>query len=283
MTALTTYRDTKRMGDDVHPTIYSYPIADNVKIFKGSMVGINAAGQAIPASTSAVKVVGIAEASIDNTILGHVAAMFDVPVRAGTFKLVNGAGVDALTVADLGNPCYALDDQTLNRTSANGTRPYAGIVKKVEASGVYVQIDIGGEFNPALDIMLVAAADLRTSQYFIVKVDSAGKAALAAAGDAAVGVLQNAPNASEIAIVRVAGRTKIVTAATPAAGSLVASDAAGKAKAASLAVTNTSDAGGATDALLGSNVIAMLLATGVADTAVAAVIMHMGASPTTPG
>jgi hypothetical protein len=58
MTALSSYRDTKRMGDDVIPTVFDLLVADNVHLFKGAIVGL-AGGYAAPAGATCSKVVGI--------------------------------------------------------------------------------------------------------------------------------------------------------------------------------------------------------------------------------
>jgi hypothetical protein len=131
------------------------------------------------------------------------------------------------------------------------------------------------------DISLVAAADLSASQYFAVKVDSNGKAALAGAGEQAIGVVQNDPTAAQTATVRIGGVTKMKAGATIAAGARVAVDAAGKAKTAVASSVNTSDAGGATDAVVGSHVFGVALE-GASDGDIFAVcITQSGGVPTT--
>lgn len=82
----------------------------------------------------------------------------------------------------------------------------------------------------AVKITLVAAADLSAAQYKFVKLDSTGKAAaIAAATDLPIGVLQNAPKAGEEAEVLVAGGTKIVLGGTVAIGATVSPKADGTA------------------------------------------------------
>jgi hypothetical protein len=142
MTALTTYRDTKRMGDDVHPDILEIKAADNVHIFKGAIVGL-AGGYAAPAGAACSKVVGIAESEVDNTQPGHAVGAKSVRVRQGTFKVGNGAAADALAIADVGSLCYAADDQTVAKT-AGANLPVAGTVIQVDADGVWVQMYLEG-------------------------------------------------------------------------------------------------------------------------------------------
>ena len=77
-------------------------------------------------------------------------------------------------------------------------------------------------------ISRVAAADLTTSQFLLMNIDSAGKAALAGAASRAVGVLQNNPDIAQAATVGIYGVTKVVAGAIVAAGADLQSDAAGK-------------------------------------------------------
>ncbi len=81
-------------------------------------------------------------------------------------------------------------------------------------------------------ISLIAGADLSSSQFYIVKIDgSTGKAILASsAGEAVVGVLQNAPKAGQAALICVSGVTKVKAGAAFATyGLRVQATAAGKA------------------------------------------------------
>ena len=81
------------------------------------------------------------------------------------------------------------------------------------------------------DLSFKAAADLRTNQYNFVKLDANGNVVLcSAAGEKAIGVLQNKPNTGETAVVRVLGLSKLVASAAIAAGDFVATTAAGLGK-----------------------------------------------------
>lgn len=82
-------------------------------------------------------------------------------------------------------------------------------------------------------ISLPAGADLSSSQYCFVKVNSSGQAVLAAtAGEAVIGVLQNKPTSGQAAIVCVGGESKVVigNGGSVTAGDLVATDASAQAK-----------------------------------------------------
>jgi hypothetical protein len=130
--------------------------------------------------------------------------------------------------------------------------------------------------------ILVAGADLTTHQYKLVKVNSSGKVVLAGLGEAILGVLQNAPNTDQAAEVQVDGVSKAVASGVIAAGDLLASDAAAKLKVAVKGRTDTSDAGAATDPLIGSHVIGVALEAAAADgNRITILLQHMGAVPTT--
>ena len=95
--------------------------------------------------------------------------------------------------------------------------------------------------NNAVKITLPAGADLSAKQYYFVKVNSSGNAVLcAAATDAPIGVLQNAPISGAEASVLVVGGTKLVAGAAIAAGIKIGTDSAGKADA-KVAGTDTTE------------------------------------------
>jgi hypothetical protein len=82
----------------------------------------------------------------------------------------------------------------------------------------------------------IAAADLSSSKYCIVKLDTNGKAAIATlATDNIIGVLQNKPKAGEAAIVRFLGTTKVQASTGITLGAFVTATAAGQ------GVTTTTD------------------------------------------
>ena len=283
MTALAAARNTPAMGDQPIAKNLSIPVAAAKKIFQGSLVMGDVAGRATPAAaiTTADQVcMGRASETVDNS--SGSAGALNVPVQTGVFRFANSGTTDALTIADRHRLCFAADDQTVARTSNGGRRAIAGRVVDVDSDGVWVEVGVAAPHQSnGLDIHLVAAADLSAKTGFLVKVDSNGKAALAGAGEAACGVLVNAPVADAIAIVRIYGTALIVAAGAHAKGALLTADANGKAVAATTGKTNTSDAGAAADPLIASHVAAVSLETGVADTLTSCLVLPMGAVPTT--
>ena len=139
-----------------------------------------------------------------------------------------------------------------------------------------------GTQDPGIDVTKLAAADLRTKQFYFVKLDSNGKVALcSAAGERAYGVLQNKPNTDEAAVVRVFGRSYVVAGGTIAAAGMIKTDANGKAAAAAAGTVNTSDAGAANDPVIGSYVLGEAEEAMVANDIAEMMVRPLGAVPTT--
>lgn len=272
MTALAANFPRKRVGDNVlNPLRLAMPLAAAVHVYQGALVALNQAGTLVPASADpTLFVVGVSEEEKDNTN-GAASALSTVP-RRGTFPFTNSASTDAITGADVGRPCFVVDDTTVARTNPIGLRPVAGTVAGIDASGA-VLVEVGAPVSAlgAADMLIVAGADLSTTgQNRFVALDSAGAVVLAAtAGQAALGVLLNAPASGAIAIVRRRGLCRMLFEGVVTEGQLIAvAVTTGRAK---VAVTTKCDASGAsaTAALTGSFVMGMCLeeSTGAGDLA----------------
>lgn len=246
MTALAAPRNTKQMNAPDVDVCSLYCPLDVVKVFKGGLVGINAAGFLVPATSGSdkqIKIVGVVggiEEIYDNTA-GAQGAM-SVKVDRGCFQLVNSATTDAITQADQGRIVYAVDDQTVARTPALGARPPAGRVVQVDTDGVWIDTTDTIESEHIIEILMLATADLSAKQFWFVKNDNANGVVVCAAGEDALGVVQNAPAAAAMAIVRTFGKTRCIAQAAIAQGAFVASDTLGKAKTA-LRLTQATGAG----------------------------------------
>jgi hypothetical protein len=115
------------------------PLAAAAVIYAGTMVALNAAGNAVPASdTAALRVIGRAEESVDNS--AGAAADLSVTVKPGIFQYQNDA-TNAITKANVGKPAYVFDDNTVANTSTH--KVVAGIVVRVDAEGVFINIGSG--------------------------------------------------------------------------------------------------------------------------------------------
>jgi hypothetical protein len=149
MANATASRNTKEYGQDVWPSLYSFPVAASKKIFARTMVGLNASGNCLSAGDpTAVKVVGVLdEPDIDNSS-GAAGAVTAKRVRNGVFFFANSAGADAITVANVGQICYVVDDQTVALTDNNGSRLVAGIITVVDPNDGVGVLFLNEEISP---------------------------------------------------------------------------------------------------------------------------------------
>jgi hypothetical protein len=132
--ALAANRNTVDKGFDPLPHFASIPVADNVHIYSGSLVGLDSAGRARPMAVAATTPVciGLAEEEVDNTLVGHTAGGKSVRIKCGVFAFDNDTGT-AVTNALRGKVCYAKDDYTVSGDSTS--RAIAGVVFDVPAAG----------------------------------------------------------------------------------------------------------------------------------------------------
>jgi len=134
MTATTTTREAKRKDGE----IISYPMAA-VKIPKGALVNINAAGYATNASDTAGETfAGVAYETVDNS--AGSAGDFEIRVETtGTFVFVDGGSNGAQT--DVGVAFKISDNQTVT-DAATSNNITAGIaVESISATSVRIRID----------------------------------------------------------------------------------------------------------------------------------------------
>lgn len=136
MVALTSDRNTPQSLGDIRQG----PVAAAQRIFAGALVMRNASGNLVKA-TAATGLVGVgrAEERVDNS--AGAAGDAQLRFRPGTFRFANSTAADAITEADIGAVCYAVDDQTVAKTNGTNTRSPAGLIDMVDSSGVWVRID----------------------------------------------------------------------------------------------------------------------------------------------
>ena len=113
------------------------PVADNVVIYKGALVCVDTAGYARPGRASTTDIcVGVAQKTVDNTILGHTAGTLFVTVRDDLVAyFTSGTSADLIANASVGLPCYVMDDQTVGLTTGSSTRIAAGNIYWVNEAG----------------------------------------------------------------------------------------------------------------------------------------------------
>lgn len=288
MTALA--RDTVRRGKTLAGVLtalmFAMPLAAATRTYQGSMVALNTSGYVVKASADpTLRIIGVDEAGADNSA-GSAGDVTCTPTR-GAFYFVNSASTDAITDSDLGRYAFVVDDNTVARTSAYGARPVAGRILGVDDFGVLVEVGAGLEGSATEDFLVLANEDLSAKQFFAVDLaNSSGvakAAAISAAGQRAVGILQNAPTSGAVAVIRALGRiTKMISGGSVTAADTVGLTSAGKAKTAVKGRTDTSDSGGATDPLIGSHTLGVALVSGASDgDAIQVLLCPICAAPTT--
>ena len=137
MTALTRDRDTPRLEGD----IFEHGVAAATVLFGGSLICFNAAGYLVPGSTATTLIAaGRCERRVDNS--GGAAGDKLGKVRPGNYRFDNSTSTDAITIAEIGDDCFIVDDQTVAKTNGTNTRSRAGKVVAVDALGVWVAVGI---------------------------------------------------------------------------------------------------------------------------------------------
>lgn len=141
MAGLTVDRKTILMGEEQNalPVLLTFGVAASTTIYGGSLVAVNSSGYAVPASaTAGLKIVGRCERQVINQATGGSvtpngiangnAASINVDVHQGAFYFDANTDGGAFTIADFGANVYAVDDHTVSKSDAGGTRLYAGYV-----------------------------------------------------------------------------------------------------------------------------------------------------------
>ena len=131
MAALTADRNTPARDGKA----FGHPVAAGKVIYAGAMIVLNATGYAEPATTATGKKgLGRATEAVSNTSGGNGDVL--VIVERGCFAYANDGNV---TRAHIGGNAYAVDDQTVAPTDGTGTRSAVGIIRNVDADGVWVE------------------------------------------------------------------------------------------------------------------------------------------------
>ena len=288
MTALSRNITRKpQLGTAIFAPLFAMPVLAAVTIYTGALVALTPAGYLTNASADASqKVVGVYDGSESvNNSAGASGDLTCVPPR-GAFYFANSSSTDAIVDADMGKPCYVVDNNTVARTSGYGARPVAGKVVGVDDYGVLVEVGYDAA-APGEDLLVLAAADLSTKQFYGMDLTNSSGVAKAttvsAAGQRCVGFLQNAPASGAVAIVRTITPprfSKAIAGGSVTAADSVAMTSAGKVKTAVKATTDTT-AGDASDALVGSNVCGVAMASASSDESIVILLLAQGAIPTT--
>lgn len=133
--ALSGDRNTPRLEGDVK----QQGMSASVVVYAGAIVLREADGYLTKGQT-ATGMVGVGRA--EERMTGGVSdGLVKLKVRPGTFRYKNSASGDLIALADIGKPCFAVDDETVAKTDGTGTRSIAGFIEDVDALGVWVRFD----------------------------------------------------------------------------------------------------------------------------------------------
>lgn len=134
MAATTNVRTTEFAG--LSPARGTYPVAANVLIIEGTIVCLNASGQAVPGTDgNGFHAVGKASHTINNltgSALGGAAAAANVEVEFGVYGYT---GADSPAPLDV---VYVVDNQTVSPSDPDTDRGIAGLVTEVRNGLTYV-------------------------------------------------------------------------------------------------------------------------------------------------
>jgi hypothetical protein len=118
---------------------FSYKVYQATKIYAGALVMLNATGYAVSGATATGQVaVGRAAEQIDNSL--GASGDLNITVEEGVFRFNNSSGGDAITIAQIGDACYIVDDATVAKTNGGSTRSVAGYIVDVDTDGVWVHV-----------------------------------------------------------------------------------------------------------------------------------------------
>lgn len=152
MTALSADRATRLHKGE----IYEDDVYQSTTIYGGGMVVFNATGYLVPGSTATGLIAaGVATQQADNSAgsSGDIKCKY----RRGPHSFVNSAGGDEITIAEIGDVCFIVDDQTVAKTDGSGTRSAAGKILGIDEYGQVI-VEIG--VYASVDGDLVASNNL---------------------------------------------------------------------------------------------------------------------------
>ncbi|MBP2231777.1 hypothetical protein J2847_005096 [Azospirillum agricola] len=136
MTALSNDRNTPKTNNGFTHGVRD--LAPSTTVFAGALVGQTSAGLAVPARPQvSITMLGCARHRASTELAGWPTS---VEFDRGVFRFANSSSADAITLGDYGKTVYAVDDQTVAKTNGGGARPAAGIVRNVDALGVWIEL-----------------------------------------------------------------------------------------------------------------------------------------------
>lgn len=146
MAALTSERDTVRRINSGWDGFQNYPVKAGEKIFQGSIVALDANGDAEAATTASTLVVGRARQTVDNT--AGADGDLNIEVDHGVFRFAQNSSNKVALPSAGGRYSIAdvIDDQTVDNGTGGG--PAAGRVIDATADTVDILM------HPAINVTL---------------------------------------------------------------------------------------------------------------------------------
>lgn len=116
-------------------------VAAAVKCYRGGLAVKNASGYVQPGTTATgLKAIGRFVETVDNTTGAN--GDETAKTEAGVFSYENSAAGDLITIADIGNDAYIVDDQTVAKTDGTATRSIAGEIFDLADGLVWVKVGL---------------------------------------------------------------------------------------------------------------------------------------------
>ena len=128
-----------RFGDNMRSDDFiTVPVEEETTIYAGTMVALNAAGYAVPASAATgLTVLGKAAQTVVNAGAdGDVSITVELSNGRKSFRF-NNAGTNPVTITHVGKTAYVADNDTVT-SSSTGTSA-AGTVTGLDSGGVWIR------------------------------------------------------------------------------------------------------------------------------------------------
>jgi hypothetical protein len=130
------------------PPMISVGLTASAQVYGGAIAGVYpTSGYGIAGSSfdGYTKIIGVwskdvTAASTD----GYTVADIEI----GTFEFTNDTG-SACRIVDFGKLCYAVDDQTVSRSSSGLTKPPVGMIVGINPINLKVQVVVGASALPS--------------------------------------------------------------------------------------------------------------------------------------